>query len=105
MVIFSSKKYLPFILHDSICRQVSSSGLHYALHACEVGAQWQLALELGRFHGRGAMAALVAGEGGRGSVIKHRERMVISWDFKPFIHGDQGILWDLIKFINLMIHF
>lgn len=41
--------------------EVSSSGLHYALHACEVGAQWQLALELGRFHGRGAMAALVAG--------------------------------------------
>ena len=51
------------------------------------------------------MAALVAGEGGRGSVIKNPERMVISWDFKPFIHGDQGILWDLIKFMNLRIDF
>ena len=46
----------------SFCRQVSSSSLHYALDACEVGAQWQLALELGRCGG-GAMAALVAGAG------------------------------------------
>ena len=37
---------------------MSTSSLHAALHACEVGAQWQLALHLGTAH---AMAALVTG--------------------------------------------
>ena len=42
---------------------MSPSSLHYALRACEAGAQWQLALELGGRGGGagGAMAALVAG--------------------------------------------